>query len=61
MQCAKSGFGIVTADGKYLKLDARGNEQALAALKESQASDHLRATVTGELDGDTIKVESLRM
>jgi hypothetical protein len=61
MQCAKSGFGILTADGTYLKFDSNGNDQALAALRGSQASDHLRATVTGERDGDTIKVKSLKM
>jgi hypothetical protein len=61
LQCAKSGFGILTADGTFLKFDAPGNEKALAALKGSQASDHLRATVTGEREGDTIKVTSLKM
>lgn len=61
LQCSKSGFGILTADGTFLKFDSQGNEQAMAALKNSQASDHLRATVTGEREGDTIKVKSLKM
>jgi hypothetical protein len=61
LQCSKSGFGILTADGKFLKFDLQGNEQALVALKASQAKNHLRATVTGDRDGDTIKVESLQM
>jgi len=61
MQCAKSGFGILTADGTYLKFDSHGNDQVVAALKTSQAKDHLRATVTGERDGDTIKVQSVKM
>jgi hypothetical protein len=61
LQCAKSGFGIVTTDGQFLKLDAQGNQEAIAALKASQASDHLRATVTGDREGDTIKVKSLKM
>ena len=42
MQCAKSGFGILTADGTYLKFDSHGNEQAIIALKTSRANDHLR-------------------
>ena len=61
LQCAKSGFGIVTSDGTFLKFDGQGNEQALTVLKSSQAKDHLRATVTGEREGDTIKVKSLKM
>jgi hypothetical protein len=46
---------------RFLKFDSQGNEQALAALKNSQANDHLRASVTGERDGDTIKVKSIKM
>lgn len=61
LQCAGSGFGILTADGKYLKLDDEGNKKATAALKDSKKTDHIRATVTGELDGDTIKVKSLTL
>jgi hypothetical protein len=58
LQCAKGGFGILTADGTFLKFDSQGNEQALTVLKGSQASDHLRATVTGEREGNIIKVTS---
>src|SRR5262245_19270307 len=48
LACAKSGFGILAADGTYLKFDAAGNEKIIAALKETKKADHLRATVTGE-------------
>jgi hypothetical protein len=61
LQCAKSGFGILTSDGTFLKFDGEGNEKAAAALKSSQANDHLRATVTGDREGDTIKVKTLKM
>ena len=58
LACAKSGFGILTADGHFLMLDETGNQKAVAALKSTKKTDHLRATVTGERDGDTIKVQS---
>jgi hypothetical protein len=61
LQCSKSGFGILLADGSLLKLDVGGNQQAIAALKGSQLTDHLRATVTGDREVDTIKVKSLKM
>ncbi|HEV8383446.1 MAG TPA: hypothetical protein VGQ11_01145 [Candidatus Acidoferrales bacterium] len=61
LQCAGSGFGILTADGQYLKLDDEGNKKAATALKESKKTDHIRATVTGDLDGDTIKVKTLTL
>lgn len=61
LACAKSGFGILTADGSFLKLDEAGNQKAVAALKSTKKTDHLRATVTGERDGGTIRVQSLNL
>jgi|SRR4051794_38605591 len=61
LQCAKSGYGILSADGNFLRFDGSGNDQALTALKASDAKDHLRITVTGEREGDTIKVNTLKM
>ncbi len=61
LQCQKGGYGLLTTDGAYLKFDAAGNEKALAALKASKKDDHLRATVVGERDGETIKVTSIQM
>ena len=60
LKCAKSGYGII-ADGEYLKLDEAGNKKVVAALKESKKTDHIRATVTGERDGDTVKVTSITL
>ncbi len=61
LQCAKSGFGIITADGSFLTLDETGNQKAVAALKATKKTDHLRATVNGDRQGDTIKVTSLSL
>ena len=60
LKCASSGFGILT-EGKYVKFDAAGNEKAVAALKASSKSDHLRVNVTGQMDGETLKVETLTL
>ena len=61
LNCSGSGMGILTSDGTFLKFDEEGNKKAIAALKSSDKSDHLRATVTGEKEGDTIKVESVSL
>jgi hypothetical protein len=61
IKCAKSGFGLVTADGKFIKFDEAGNTKALDALKASEKEKDLKATVTGTVDGDTIKVESITL
>ena len=60
IQCAKSGYGIMV-DGKYLKFDARGNEQVAQELKSTKKTDHLRVTVDGERQGDTIAVKSVKL
>lgn len=59
LKCADSGYGIFTSDGKWLKLDAKGNQAAVAALKKTKKTDHIRANVEGTQKGDTIAVASL--
>jgi hypothetical protein len=61
LNCASSGYGILTSDGKFLKFDKAGDEQSLKLLKASNKKDHLRVTVDGEEHGDTIAVKSIKM
>jgi hypothetical protein len=61
LQCQKGGYGLLTTDGTYLKFDDEGNTKALAALKATTKTDHLRATVVGERTGDAIKVTSISL
>jgi hypothetical protein len=59
--CQKSGYGVFTADNKFVTLDAAGNEKAVAALKASKKKDDLRVRVTGDVQGDTVKVKDLKL
>ena len=59
--CQKSGYGIFTYDNKFLAFDAAGSRKALEAIKASKKLDDLEVVVTGEIKGDTIKVESLKL
>jgi hypothetical protein len=61
LACASSGFGILTSDGAFLMFDKNGSQKATDALKAATQKDHLRATVTGQLDGKTIKVSSIKL
>jgi hypothetical protein len=54
-----TAFGIQLSDGKVLKLDGTGNAKAAEAVKSSNNKSGLQATVTGTLDGQTVKVESI--
>ncbi len=61
VQCAMSGYGILTADKKFIKFDDAGNAKIQAALKASDRKDHLRVDVSGDVQGDTLKVTSLNL
>lgn len=59
--CQQSGYGVYTADNKYLTFDDAGNTKAIAALKKSKKKDDLKVTVTGDVQGNTIKVANLKL
>ena len=59
--CKKSGFGVVTADGKFLKFDAAGDTQALKAIEATAKEAGIAVSVDGTVDGKTIKVTSLKI
>jgi hypothetical protein len=61
LKCASSGFGIITSDQKFLKFDTAGNSKIVEELKASNKTDHLRANVTGEVQGDTLNVKSVKL
>ena len=61
MVCEKSGYGILTSDKKFLKFDADGNAQVAKQIKASQKTDHMRVNVTGDVQGDTLKVNTIHL
>ncbi len=61
IKCAKSGYGLVLGDGKFVKFDEAGNAKALAALKATGKEKDLKAKVTGTLDGENVQVETVEL
>jgi len=61
VSCAKGGYGLVLPDGKFVKFDEAGNAKALMTLKSTSKEKDLKAKVSGTLDGDTVKVESIEL
>lgn len=59
LTCSKSGYGLVTADGRFLKFDEAGNARALGALKKLSKEKDLKAKVSGTLDGEVLRVEAI--
>lgn len=60
LACSGSGYGILE-NGKFLKFDANGNQEVLRELKASHEKDHLRVNVTGDVQGSTLKVASVKL
>ena len=61
LKCQASGFGIVTKDNRFLKFDTQGNSSITDQLKASDKKDQLRVDVTGDVQGDTLKVTSVKL
>jgi hypothetical protein len=60
--CQRSGYGVLTFEtNKYITFDAAGNLKAIQLLRSATKADDLRVEVTGQLQGDTIKVASIRL
>jgi hypothetical protein len=59
--CIKSGYGVLTADNKFIRFDAVGSSKALAAIKATDKKDNLKVKVVGELEanGDSMTVTSI--
>jgi hypothetical protein len=61
VSCAKGGYGLVLPDGKFVKFDETGNAKALAALRTTTREKDAKAKVTGTLDGEVIKVDTIQI
>ena len=57
--CMKSGYGIVTADGKFMKFDENGDKLALALLKGTKTEKNIQVEVSGTEEGDVLKVTDI--
>jgi hypothetical protein len=52
----RDGYGVVTDDQKFYRFDDAGNKKALELLKNIPDRDNLKVIISGDIDGDTIKV-----
>lgn len=56
-KCSKDGSMVLFSGEKQLKLDEKGQELAKAYIQKDGAKTHV--TITGEKEGDEIKVMSI--
>ncbi len=54
-------FAVVQHDGVSFRLDSAGNAKASEIVRNNAKTSSLGVVVTGELNGNTIKVDSISM
>ena len=59
--CVKSGYAIVTADMKMIKLDAKGNEDALKFINATTRDKDWKVTANGTIANGVMSVSSLSL
>ena len=59
--CKDSGYGVVTADGKFLKFDKDGDRMAAKVLGFTSRKDNIKVTVNGEVKGNSIIVKAVQL
>jgi hypothetical protein len=59
--CKASGYGVVTAAGKFLKFDNDGDGMAVKVFGFTSRKDNIKVTVDGEVKGATIAVKALQL
>ena len=57
----RSAYGLITQDKRFYRLDDNGNRLARELLGHSPDKDNLKVIVTGNIDGDTIKVTNMSL
>ena len=58
-KCAESGYALFV-DNKLYKLDAEGNKKAAEVFKATKLERGLQVEIEGSLDGETLKVKSIK-
>lgn len=57
--CASAGYGIMTANGKFLKFDAAGDKKAHTFLEKSKKKNEILVQVSGKFEGDVLLVNEI--
>ena len=55
----RDAYGIITSQNKYFRLDDPGNQHILQLLENTPDKDNLKVVVSGDIQGDTIKVSNI--
>jgi hypothetical protein len=54
-------YGLITQNKQYYRLDDNGNRLARELLGKTPDKDNLKVVVSGDIDGDTLKVTNMSL
>ena len=57
----RDAYGLITVDKKFYRLQDPGNQRIQELLKNTPDKDNLKVIVSGDLDGNTIKITNISM
>jgi hypothetical protein len=55
----RAAYGLITDDNKFYRLEDPGNAKIRQLLKDTPDKDNLKVVVTGDQQGNTIKVANI--
>ena len=58
---SRNEYGVITSEKKFYRLDKTGSDRARELLGNSHDRNNLRVIVRGDLEGDTVIVQSMSL
>jgi hypothetical protein len=55
----RAAYGLITDDKKFYKFDPQSNDRIVHILNDSPDKDNLKVVVSGDLQGNTIKLSTI--
>jgi hypothetical protein len=55
----RSAYGLITDDKKFYKIDPQSNARVIEILSNSPNKDNLKVVVSGDLQGNTLKINTI--
>jgi hypothetical protein len=52
-------YGLITDGKQFYKIDPQSNDRVIQLLSDSPDKDNLRVVISGDLEGNTIKINTI--
>jgi hypothetical protein len=55
----RAAYGLITDGKQFYKIDPQSNDRVIQLLSDSPDKDNLRVVISGDLEGNTIKINTI--